>query len=217
MRTPLALAEIIGQPAVRHLAAYVQAIRQKPTETTSRCFGLVGPQGTGKSASALAVAHELGCDEHRFGGGLTVVDCSQFGVDDCKELFGRFVKLSVDTPYRWRVVILEEFERISDKAQIALKYWLDDARIAGKLCVIATSNELSGIQGPVLSRFKVMPYTNDRSFLDACQARLKHLWSRACHGAGMPDGYTAWGRNFKDQGYDMRQALKSFQEALCST
>lgn len=146
MRHQMALRDIVGQPPVRHLAAYVEAVKRG--EATSKCFALVGPQGTGKTESASAAARELGCDENAFGGGLEIVDCSRFGVADCEELFKHHVRLSVCTPYRWRVVILEEFERISQPCQISLKFWLDEKRIANRLLVIATSNDLDGISGP---------------------------------------------------------------------
>lgn len=205
------LSDIVGQPAVRHLAAYVESVRMG--RAASKCYALVGPAGCGKTASALAVAEELGCHDG-FGGGLTIVDCSQFGVDDAEELFGRFCRLSVCTPYRWRTVILDEFETVSRQCQVKLKYWLDESRMPGRTVVIATSNDLNGISGPVKDRFKVMPYDNGPGLMAACQERLKHLWSQNVHGEGMPMGWTAWGRDLDTREFSMRSALASLSEAL---
>ena len=204
------LCDIVGQPAVRHLAAYVESVKRG--QAASRCFALVGPAGVGKTASALSVAEELGCHDG-FGGGLTVVDCSQFGVDDAEELFGRFCRLSVNTPYRWRTVILDEFEFVSKACQIKLKFWLDESRLANRMTVIATSNNLDGICGPVKDRFKVMPYSNGAGVMQACQERLKHLWAMACPGEGLPIGFAGWGRSFDHDGFSMRAALMSLAEA----
>lgn len=205
------LCDIVGQPAVRHLAAYVESVKRG--QAASRCFALVGPAGVGKTASALSVAEELGCHDG-FGGGLTVVDCSQFGVDDAEELFGRFCRLSVNTPYRWRTVILDEFEFVSKACQIKLKFWLDESRRPNRTVVIATSNDLDGISGPVQDRFKVMPYDNGTGLMAACQERLKRLWSMEVHGEGMPMGWTAWGRDLETREFSMRSALASLSEAL---
>jgi len=170
--------------------------------------------GTGKTQSAEAFAVELGCFEGGFGGGLTVVDCSQFGVDRAEDLFGRELKLSVLSPYRWRVLILEEFETVSKACQVKLKFWLSEQRIPDRLAVIATSNSLRSIDAAILSRFKVMPFSNGEAFMRACQERIRHLWAMERPGQGLPIGFTAWGRAFERDGYDMRSALQSLSEAL---
>ncbi len=212
MRHTLALRDIVGQPPVRHLSVFIDRI--KHSQAASKCFALVGECGTGKSATASAAAEELGCEELRFAGGLTIIDCASFGVRDCEQLFKYDVRRSVDTPWGWRVVILDEFERVSKECQACLKVWLGEGRIANRLLVIATSNDLGGISKPVLDRFKIMPYDNGAGFAAACQARLKHLWAMARPGEGLPIGMSGWGKSFDSSGFSMRSALQCLEEAL---
>lgn len=211
MRRPL-LSEIVGQPPVRHLQAYCAAVLRG--EAASKCFALVGPPGCGKSTSAYAVAEALDADDHRFGGGLTVVDCTQLGVDACDTLFRKSLKLSVCNASRMRVVILEEFEWVSAQVRRSLKFHLDERNMPRRCVVIATSNKLDGFEPALLSRFKVMPYGNGHAFMLACQDRIRHLWARQRPGQGLPMGFTGWGRSFEHDGYDMRSALASLDEAL---
>ena len=208
------LADIVGQPPARHLTAYVTAVRRQ--KAASKCIALVGDPGTGKTASALATARELDCTYEVGGmwGGLLEVDCSQFGVDKCDELFRSTLRLRPQSELGWKVLILDEFERISPACQVKLKFWLDDSRLLPKLTVIATSNDLDGISEALLDRFDIMPYESGVHFMAACQQRLKSLWSRAVHGEGLPDGMTAWGRTIGRDGFSMRAALRCLEEAL---
>lgn len=211
MRDSLALRDIVGQPPVRHLQAFVDSVRRG--EATSKAFLLEGPPGIGKTESAMATAAALGCHDD-FGGGLFVVDCSRLGVDKCDELFRCSLRLRPCTETGWKCLILEEFECISKPCQINLKFHLDEKRIPARLCVIATSNVVNGIDKAVLSRMKPMPYSNGEAFAKACQDRLKHLWAMRNPGQGMPIGWTGWGKSFNETGYDMRSALQCLDEAL---
>lgn len=209
--SPKSLREIVGQPPVRHLIEYADYVNSGVI--APRCFLLCGEPGTGKSASAHALAAALGC--HDEFSGRWQVGCTELTVDACRELFGRTLRLRFGSKSGMNVLILEELEWISPQCQRFLKMALDPlGNMPGNLCVVATSNATQGLDKALLDRFKKMPYSNGQAFMVACQARLKHLWAMANPGEGMPMGWQGWGRSFETEGFSMRSALASLDDAM---
>ena len=215
---PQSLAEIVGQPCVRHLKAYAdacQAANLKGERAASKCWLLTGSTGTGKSSSAIALSHELGCHDEftgrwRFG-------CAELSVEKARDLFDGTLRLRYGSTSGFKCLILEELEWISPQCSRLLKMTLDPlGKLLPNLCVVATSNDISGLDDALLSRFKHMPYSDGQHFAQACQAKLLKLWQEQTGLDEPPAGSSIWGWDIRGKKvtFDMRQALSSLQDAL---
>ena len=218
---PRRLSEVVGQPAVRVLRAFAAEPRQD-------CFLLEGPGGIGKTASAHAFARELGCrpfPEHTFSG-LQVIEGAALKTETVQQLFGdnspmrfRGVQTERRDGVGWHCVVIEEFDWASPQAQKALKTALDPNNPKSPLrrwrvIVVATSNGAGKIDGPLLQRFHVLPFSGGPTFADSCLERLQTIWQ---HEVGvevrMPAGWDDVGwvsdpQSPSGKSFSMRVALK---------
>ena len=200
---PASLSGIVGQPAVAVLSGFA-------SDPYSTCFILVGPAGTGKSSSALALAAELGADPD-------VLDMSQFGVDDAKRLIRRLHTRPMFGG-RFHVIILEELERLSQQAAVALKVGLASENLPSTAIVIATSNDTSGIDPALLERFgRPLQFHGWVALADAAQQRLIEVWNRETGGLPLPAGFLRLGWFFEGNTrirFSLRAALDGLQQEI---
>lgn len=201
---PATLADIVGQPCVRHLQTLVKQPR-------SSCWLLEGPPGVGKTASVHALANELGCRDEWTG--LWHVPCTDLGVDAAKELFRRTLRFKFQSTSGFTLCILEELEWLSPQCQRFLKDALDPLTgLPHNVIVVATSNDSSSLDRALLQRFRVLAFSNWEYFREASIARLTELWRK--RNDTTPPDMSGWGN--AAEGFSMRLALNHMEIAEAS-
>ena len=178
---PTTLQDVVGQTPVallKHLVA----------NPHSSALLLEGPPGCGKTSSAVALAHDMGCDNEW--SGLEVIPATELTIDRARELFLHDLKLRPLEGRGWHVLILEELEAVHPQVSRFMKVHLE--RLPKRCIVIATSNGAGGVEEALLQRFRLYRFAGDESFAAACQARVASIWREI--GAGpLPRDWMAWG------------------------
>jgi MoxR-like ATPase len=175
---------------------------------------LEGPPGTGKSATAHAVAEEMGCttlSKH-------VIPANKLNVELAEALFGRYTRFIPMDGAPFHVVVVEEFERVvSPEVKGYLKTALDwsvhpDDGLPLRCIVVATSNNVEKIEEALLERFNVLQFSGGPSLAGAAQERLAEIWAEECPGEDMPPGWQRWG--WIGDRFSMRSALREMEQHL---
>ena len=176
-----------------------------------------GKPGIGKSATAHALANDLGAWKDPMLGvyGPTVLTGPEFNMEALKDLFGKA------SPFRyhrdgWHVLIIEELENVHSNTSNQAKENLDARRVAEyKLVVIATSNDTSKLTRAMRGRFDKYECRADQGFADACYDRLAWIWGEETD-RPIPRAYRTWGWDVTGTTpeFSMREALTMMQRYL---
>ena len=159
-----------------------------------------GPGGTGKTASAFALAHELGCEDTD-GAATEWTGCytepsSGLTISRATQLFTESLWRRPLCGSGWKVVVIEEFERVvSDQVPKFLKTALDKAagNLPPRTVVVATSNNPTGLEKWLFQRFEDLRYSGGPEFCGLAQERLAEIWLAERPGEDMPFGWRNWG------------------------
>jgi DNA polymerase III delta prime subunit len=201
---PRTLAEIVGQPIVSHLIRYAAA-------PTPKCFLLSGSPGVGKSATARALAADLGCPDE-FAGFLTVSSAS-LTVEGIREYFGHKLRLRPLTGSGWKCLLIEELDGIvSKQAERDLKIALDEFNLPARTTIIATSNDPMNIPLALRNRFRHVPFSNGPEFRAACLESLARRWENDANGEPLPPSFYQFGEC--GDGFSMRSACDEYAQCL---
>jgi MoxR-like ATPase len=207
---PRRLAEIVGQPQIYKLMALAARPRRS-------CWLCTGDPGTGKSATAHALAEELGCSifsKHP-------LKASDLNKDTAEQLFNQTLRSIPMDRAPVHLVILEEFERcVSAEVRAFLKGALDtgveaeDGGLPHRCVVVATSNDVSKIEPALLERFSLLNFSSGPEFALACQERLAAIWEAECPGVDMPKDWFLWGWQDELSRFSMRVALRAMADHI---
>lgn len=173
---PKSLDELVGQSCLGFLHSFV-------VRPHSACLLFTGSGGVGKTSAALSIASALGCEDEM--SGLLVVPCSSLGIERATEIFQSRLQLRPLAGRGWRVLILEELEWLSPQTARFLKVALE-SRLPDRCVVIATSNDVSGLDGSLVQRFAEHRFESGSSFRAACRERLRTIWLRETGGRELP-------------------------------
>ncbi|MCA9366729.1 AAA family ATPase [Candidatus Kaiserbacteria bacterium] len=199
---PDSLGDIVGQESTVFLNRWI-------ANPYSTCFMFYGGPGCGKSSTARAIAHDLGCfDEYS---GMFTVTASELGVDQARELFGTRLKIRPMLGDGWRVLVIEELELLSPQCQVYLKVALEE--LGKQTVVIATSNSTDKLQPALVERFQSFKFVNGDTFADAAKMKLRSIWSSECGNNPAPIGIEILGWVDRKR-YSMRVAIDRMEKMI---
>ena len=206
---PESLDEIVGQPAI------VRRLVNVAANPYPCCLLFEGPGGVGKSAAAKALVRDLGVDPFS---GVVEYSAANLTIEEVRKLFDSTFRYRPMMGNPWHILLVEELELLpSRNVNSALKDELSEQHMPERLIVVATSNDVSGLDEALLQRFDIFPFSAGPTFAEACAERMAWIWEQEVGGdVPLPLGVTDLGwRNGK---FSMRRALTArwVAQSLCT-
>lgn len=167
---PQTLSGILGQPSV------VLALQEFAADPYPAAFLLFGESGVGKTATALALARDLGVavDETELGGFHEIASGEQTA--QAVRNLAESLRYSPLFGSRWRVVIVNECDRMRSEAEVL---WLDILEhLPPRTVIVFTTNEPERLSRRFRDRCECYRFTCDRDDLQPhIQAMARHVWT----------------------------------------
>jgi hypothetical protein len=177
---PKFLSEIVGQDKA------VAALEKFAARPHSQAFLFHGLSGTGKTASAIALARQLGCAVHQGEwGGLHQIPAGEQSAANVREK----AKELAHIPFQgsgWKVLVVNESDQMSKQAEVT---WLDILEnLPARTVVVFTTNNVGNLSDRFIDRTMSIEFGgawNEASVAGA-QDLVNRIWSGECTGAAAP-------------------------------
>jgi len=158
----------------------------------------VGPPGTGKTTMGLALAAELRAEVHHIPSQKCTLDAVEDTVRRC-----HYVPMS----NTFHLVLVDEADRMSPAAQLALLSKLDSTAFPPQTVFVFTCNTTDGLEPRFLSRCRVLEFSS-YGMSQGIVGLLETVWNRETGGAANPPNFA---RLAKDALNNVRDALMKLE------
>jgi replication-associated recombination protein RarA len=191
---PSAISEFIGLDKVKKILC---AFSQRPSVSA---WVFVGPAGTGKTTMAQALCSSIHGEFHHLPSGK----CDARAIDDV-------VRQCWYAPMNgtFHVVVVDEADRMTEGAQLALLSKLDSTAAPPQTIWIFTCNQADGLEKRFLSRCRVLEFSS-YGMRESLAELLARVWKSEATSDSAPD----FNRIAKDATNNVRTALMSLELEL---
>lgn len=161
----------------------------------------VGPTSTGKTTMALALCEEIA-------GELIHIPSQHCTVAELESALSRTQYVPMQGKRFW-VVLVDEADQMSDKAQLALLSKLDATGYQRGVIYIFTCNSTENLERRFLSRTRQIEFSS-YGMAEQIVAFLGHVWATEVHGVECPD----FTRMVKDSRNNLRDCLNQLETEI---
>jgi DNA polymerase III gamma/tau subunit len=192
---PQTFAEFVGLEKPKKILSKFAA---KPYANS---FLFVGPSGTGKTTMALALAKQLQ-------GEVIHIPSQHCTVADVEDAIRRCWYVPM-TPGGFHVVLVDEADQMTDKAQLLFLSKLDATARPPQTIFIFTCNDAANLEPRFLSRCLRVEFSNYGLASDAAHF-LERIWQQEAPNAEHPN----FDKIIKDSRNNLREALTRLESEL---
>lgn len=172
---PRTLAEFVGLAKPRKI---LSKLVENPFASA---WLFVGPSGTGKTSSALALAAEINAE-------LIHIPSQHCTVAELEERLHMTMYVPMAGKKFW-LVLVDEADQMTDKAQLALLSKLDATGMRDNCIFVFTCNDTARLEARFLSRCRVLEFSSYGLNGDLV-ALLQRVWQAEANGAPEPNWRT---------------------------
>lgn len=193
---PRAISDFVGLDKPRKV---LSAFCQRPTPCAWLFYG---PPGVGKSTMALAMIEALGAELHHIPSQKCTVDAIDDAIRQCWYLPAK--------AGGFHVVLVDEADRMSNAAQLALLSKLDATDPPPQTIFVFTANSTDGLEKRFLSRCRVLEFSS-YGMRDDLAGLLSKVWETE---TGTLSNAPDFARIAKDSTNNVRDALNRIEVEL---